>query len=205
MWTLLTGSVLHDWDAPLERSWVLSSRTGSSTPSSLLPFEFWLHVWWGGSMWPGTGLSQWWGWDSDRLLLLLEEPCFHVEVQAGGQPSSWPMSLLLFVSFYWNVVGLPCRDNFCCTAKLLSYTHMCVLPKYVCVLVAQLCLTLCEPMVCRLPGSSVPWDFPGKNTEVGFHFLLQGIVLTQGSNLGLLHCRQILHCLSHQESLNINI
>ena len=63
---------------------------------------------------------------------------------------------------------------------------MCVLPKYVCVLVAQLCLTLCEPMVCRLPGSSVPWDFPGKNTEVGFHFLLQGIVLTQGSKLHLL-------------------
>ena len=27
-----------------------------------------------------------------------------------------------------------------------------------------------------------PWDFPGKNTEVGCHFLLQGIFLTQGSN-----------------------
>ena len=32
-----------------------------------------------------------------------------------------------------------------------------------------------------------PWDFPGKNTEVGCHFLLQGIFLTQGSNLHLLH------------------
>ena len=79
MWTLLTGSVLHEWDAPLERSWVLSSRTGSSTPSPLLPFEFWLHVWWGGSVWPGTGLSWWWWWNH-HLLLLLEEPCFHVEV-----------------------------------------------------------------------------------------------------------------------------
>ena len=28
---------------------------------------------------------------------------------------------------------------------------------------------------------------------VGFHFLLQGIFPTQGSNSGLLHCRQILH------------
>ena len=27
-----------------------------------------------------------------------------------------------------------------------------------------------------------PWDSPGKNTGVGFHFLLQGIFLTQGSN-----------------------
>ena len=31
-----------------------------------------------------------------------------------------------------------------------------------------------------------PWDFSGKNTRVGFHFLLQGIFLTQGSNLCLL-------------------
>ena len=37
------------------------------------------------------------------------------------------------------------------------------------------------------------WDSPGKNTEVGCHFLLQGIFLTQGSNLCLLHCRQILY------------
>ena len=32
-----------------------------------------------------------------------------------------------------------------------------------------------------------PWDFSGKNNEVGFHFLLQGIFLTQGQNLRLLH------------------
>ena len=36
---------------------------------------------------------------------------------------------------------------------------------------AQLCLTLCDPMDCRLLW---PWDFPGKNTGVGCHFLLQG-------------------------------
>ena len=34
----------------------------------------------------------------------------------------------------------------------------------------------------------------------GLHFLLQGIFLTRGSNLGLSHCRQILYRLSHQES-----
>ena len=45
-----------------------------------------------------------------------------------------------------------------------------------------------------------PWDFPGKNTGVGCHSLLQGIFPTQGSNPGLLHCRQILYCLSHQGS-----
>ena len=32
-----------------------------------------------------------------------------------------------------------------------------------------------------------PWDFPGKNAGVGCHFLLQGIFLTQGSNVSLFH------------------
>ena len=41
-----------------------------------------------------------------------------------------------------------------------------------------------------------PWYFPGKNTVVGCHFLLQGIFPIQGSNSGLWHCRQILyHCI----------
>ena len=41
-----------------------------------------------------------------------------------------------------------------------------------------------------------PWDFLGKNTGVGCHFLLQGIFSTQGSHaclLCLLHCRRILY------------
>ena len=42
--------------------------------------------------------------------------------------------------------------------------------------------------------------FPSKNTGVGCHFLLQGIFPTQGSNLGLLDCRQILYQLSHGEA-----
>ena len=51
-----------------------------------------------------------------------------------------------------------------------------------------------------------PWDAPGKSTGVGCHALLQGIFLTQGSNLCfllLLHCRQIFFfflMLSHQGS-----
>ena len=37
-----------------------------------------------------------------------------------------------------------------------------------------------------------PWDFPGKNTGVGYHFLLQATFLTQGSNRlqCLLHSRE---------------
>ena len=45
-----------------------------------------------------------------------------------------------------------------------------------------------------------PWDFPGKNTGVGCHFLLWGVFPTQGSNPGLLHWQvdSLLH--SHQGS-----
>ena len=45
-----------------------------------------------------------------------------------------------------------------------------------------------------------PWNSPGKNTGMGSHALLQGIFLMEGSNPGLLYCRQILYCLSHQGS-----
>ena len=46
-------------------------------------------------------------------------------------------------------------------------------------------------------GLLCPWDSPGKNTELGCHALLQEIVSTQGLNLGLPLCRQILYFLSH--------
>ena len=45
-----------------------------------------------------------------------------------------------------------------------------------------------------------PWDFPGKSTGVGCHFLLQEIFPTQGLNPALPHCRQMLYHLSHQGS-----
>ena len=46
----------------------------------------------------------------------------------------------------------------------------------------QSCLTLCDPMESSPSGSSFHWDSTGKNTEVGCHALLQGILPTQGSN-----------------------
>ena len=49
------------------------------------------------------------------------------------------------------------------------------------------CSVVYDPMDCSPPGSSVHGDSPGKNTGVGCHAHLQGIFLTQGSNLGLLH------------------
>ena len=92
--------------------------------------------------------------------------------------------------------------------------------------VTQSCPTLCDPMDCSPPGSSVhgifqarvlewvchcllclglysPWNSPGQNTGVGTLSLLQGIFSTQGSNPGLQYCRQILYQLSHKGSPRI--
>ena len=67
-------------------------------------------------------------------------------------------------------------------------------------LVAQFCLTLCNPMDCSPPGTSILGDSPGKNTGVGCHALFQGIFPSQGLNPGFSHCKQILYQLSYQES-----
>ena len=64
--------------------------------------------------------------------------------------------------------------------------------------VPQSCLTLCDPheLYC-------PWNSPGQNSGMGSLSLFQGIFPTQGSNPGLLHCRQILYQLSHEGSPGI--
>ena len=59
-------------------------------------------------------------------------------------------------------------------------------------LVAKLCLTFATPQtVDHRPFC--PWDFPGKNTGVDCHSLLQEIFPIQGLDLGLPSCRQILY------------
>ena len=63
--------------------------------------------------------------------------------------------------------------------------------------VAQ-CLTLYDPMDSSLPGSSAHGIVQARILELGGHALLQGIFPTQGSDLHLLHCLQILYHLSHQ-------
>ena len=64
---------------------------------------------------------------------------------------------------------------------------------YGCVCESLSCVQLSETLwivACQAPLSMV---FLGKNIGVSRHSLPQGIFLTQGLNLGLLHCRQILY------------
>ena len=72
-------------------------------------------------------------------------------------------------------------------------------------LVTQLCLILCDPMDCGLPGSSIHGHAPGKKTGVGCHAFFQGTFQTQGSKPGLPHCWLILYRLNHQGSPYIYI
>ena len=51
-------------------------------------------------------------------------------------------------------------------------------------------------------GPYSPWNSPGHNA-VDSLFLLQAIFPTQGSNPGLLHCRQIVYQLRHKGSPRI--
>ena len=65
------------------------------------------------------------------------------------------------------------------------------------VLVAQLCLTLCNPMGCSPLGSSVHGILQARILEWVAIPFSRGF-LTQGSNLALLRCRHIIYPLSHQ-------
>ena len=75
----------------------------------------------------------------------------------------------------------------------------CLIEDKVKVLIAQSCLILRDPIDCSLPSYSFHGILHARILP-GCHFLFQGIFPTQGSNLGLLSCRQILYHLSHHGS-----
>ena len=81
---------------------------------------------------------------------------------------------MIFSQLFFPTEGL--------TYLLLSQsTNVCT-----CVLVAQLCPTLCSPMDCSPLGSSVHRILQARTLEWVVVFLLQGIFWTQGLNLCLL-------------------
>ena len=107
-----------------------------------------------------------------------------VENGRNGPAKSWPSS---------STGSASGNSTYCRSAYAGSHGFHVYGAKNIWSEVAQLCPTLCDPIDCSPPGSS----------SMGIlltHALLQGIFPTQGSNLGLLHCRQILYYLSPRGS-----
>ena len=84
-------------------------------------------------------------------------------------------AFFFFLAFY----DLFSNDQF-----YLYYTDFDVILSCLCAKLLQLCLTLCNPMDCSPPGSSVHRILQAR---MGCHALLQGIFLTQGLHLCLLY------------------
>ena len=93
------------------------------------------------------------------------------QLRVGTPSTAWVVTPLGVQRGGWGLI--PGRS-----AKISYAVHTCS--------VAQSCPTPCNPMDCSPPGSSCPWDSPGKNTAVGCHAFLQGIFPTQGCSLCLL-------------------
>ena len=74
-----------------------------------------------------------------------------------------------------------------CKWKLLSWVQLCVTPW------------------AAARQSPLSMEFSRKEYQSGEHSLLQGIFLTQGLNMGLLYCRQILYHVGHQDSPDLCI
>ena len=98
------------------------------------------------------------GWKSEIRCL---QGCFSLRAVFGVCRWQSSLCVLTWASLLIFSLWIPSPSNLHQSSRMVV------------VLVAQLCPTLCNPMVC-------PWGSPGKNTGVDSLSLLQGIFLTQG-------------------------
>ena len=124
-----------------------------------------------------AGISGQWMWVPVQAIIhclyVLGKPLTLFSLLVNGDDNG--LTLLKFVNYSkWKIVIMSSTERaqagtentvFVIIVKLLRRAQV-----------------FCEPV-----GLLCPWDFPGKSTGVGCHFLLQGIFLAQGSNLCLLH------------------
>ena len=94
--------------------------------------------------------------------------------------TSLGLSLLIYKM---GILTLPTSDGHCedevCEEYKVLVTVFITLP--VCLVTSAISDSL-QPYGPQPTRLLCPWNFPGKSTGVGCHFLLQGIFLTQGLN-----------------------
>ena len=136
------------------------------------------------------------------LFLCLWLPCKNIYFWSCLVPGiswclAWYIHLLelQYLAGHQEVLTLECKG----IVYLRRPLFLCIL--CCCCLVAQLSSNLLWLHGLWPTRLLCPWNFPGKNTRMGCHFLLQGIFLTQGLNLYLLHWPVESLPLSHQGSL----
>ena len=169
-------------------------------------FHFWIKFWYN-RLSPNTEVKDVSGparWGSS-VWVLLKEPCPWWEMTEAALLAVWSSPRPCVPRRTWacwaevlhQQCGAPVQAK-----KTLTTSEFPSLPRHS--LTSKFNLqNLCEWLfvtpwgVARQPPC--PWNFPGKNTGVVSHSLLQ-IFPTQGSNPDLPHCRQIPYCLSHQGS-----
>ena len=94
--------------------------------------------------------------------------------------SNVTLEICLCISIFWLCTS--CGQRVCLDISNLSNQILCLF-----MLSHSAKSDSLLPQGLKIARVLCPWDFPDKNTGLGCHFLLQGILLTQGSNPHLLH------------------
>ena len=112
---------------------------------------------------------------------------------SSGTPET---KVILHVSWLFSLR----RQSISCVTKNGLRSHLSPAAPYLhhCCSVTKSSPTLCDTMDHSPARLLCPWDFPGKNTRLGFHSLLQGIFLTQGLNPRFLYWQADSLPLSHR-------
>ena len=119
---------------------------------------------------------QSWGWSAWPFCSDLYLPTI-VQHRYGDFPLSSPIFHFISLVFLNMLVCMLSEDS--SKSRVSVHKHSkCSVP--------QQCATLWDSMDCSPTRLLCPWNFPGKNTAVSCHFLLQGLFLTQGWNPCLL-------------------
>ena len=116
-----------------------------------------------------------------------QTPFLRTSISPWWAPSVWIRLSRIFLP--WNVptaslavYKMNSEDSFA-TEHVLVGTFTCQFLNYLGVFIRSMCMyvwvnqscpTLCDPMGCSPPGSSIHGDSPGKNTGVGYHLFFRG-------------------------------
>ena len=128
-------------------------------------------------------------WEGRNLVLVQPEPEIKKSACPPIHPKKWEHSMFK-LSYVQMCAWLEFQPLFLQSAlKSKSVSH-------------SVMLNSLQPHGLQPARLLCPCDSAGKNFGLGRHSLLQGVFPTQGSNTGLLHCRQLLYrCCQHEGEL----